>query len=60
MAGEGGEDVLDRITDVNKADYRHFTFVESCQLPKPWTTERYPHIGREELSLLNSFLGSGT
>ncbi len=39
--------------------YRTFTFEETCLLPKPWTTERYPHVGLVEQAVLSSQMGSG-
>lgn len=41
------------------ARYPHFTFVESSLLPKPWTTERYPHISPAEMQLLKTATGGG-
>ena len=52
-----GAGSMERIADVSK--YPHFTFVESCLLPKPWTTERFPHIGAEEQKLIASGIGGG-
>ncbi len=52
-----GDGSLDRLTDAGKHPY--FTFTESCVLPKPWTTERYPHTIPDELEVINRHTGSG-
>lgn len=54
----GGGEGLDRLSDISK--HPHFTFVESCVLPKPWTTERYPHTIPDELEVMNRHTGDGT
>ena len=56
--GDGGGKGPAELTDVAK--YPHFTFVESCILPKPWTTEMYPTIGKGERAMLASHLGGGS
>lgn len=48
---------LDRL--FSEAKYPRFTFVESCLLPKPWTTERFPHVTPDELQVLSSYTGGG-
>lgn len=57
-ADGGAAGSIEQLTDVSK--HPHFTFVESCLLPKPWTTERYPHIDLEEQQLIASHAGGGT
>lgn len=54
--GEGAPDIS-RLTDL--AGHPHFTFTESCLLPKPWTTERYPHLGIAEDQVLRTNIGGG-
>lgn len=55
--GGGHSGIIDPLSDPVK--YPHFTFVESCQLPKPWSTGRYPHIGEAEQRLIASRIGGG-
>ncbi len=54
--GDGGS--IAQLTDV--ANYPHFTLVESCILPKPWTTEMFPTTGKAERTMLASQLGGGS
>lgn len=48
---------LDRLFSTSK--YPRFVFVESCLLPKPWTTERFPHIKPAEYRVIESDTGGG-
>lgn len=56
--GDGGGEGPAELTDVAK--YPHFTLVESCILPKPWTTEMFPTTGKAERTMLASQLGGGS
>ncbi|MBR4251971.1 MAG: pilus assembly protein [Kiritimatiellae bacterium] len=55
--GHGTEADISEVTDWSA--HPHFTFVESCLLPKPWTTERYPHLSPEEADVLRTNIGGG-
>lgn len=54
MRSAGTENV-DRVSDASR--FPHFTFRETCLLPKPWSTEPFPAVGEGEWNDLHAYLG---
>lgn len=49
---------IDAIRDA--AENQWFTFTETCVLPKPWTTDRYPHMNPLEFGVLAEGTGGAS
>ena len=49
---------IDAIRDTAKNPW--FTFTETCVMPKPWTTERFPHMIPDEFGVLAEGTGGAS